>query len=980
MQTPSGIVRWTLAAAASLFLAWQPAAAQQSGSIAGVVRPANATPVVSTTSGLAAVEVAALRADGSAQATVLTNEQGAFRLFVPPGTYTVLFTVPGWEEQRRTVTVTGGETVTLDITMAERPFDLNPITVTASRTEEKALDAPAAVEVQSTRDIEEQPAITTADHVRNIAAVDVIKSGIQGNYVVVRGFNNIFSGATLTLTDNRIAGVPSLRANVMHLNPTSNLDIERIEVVLGPGSALYGPNAANGVIHSITKSPIDYPGGMISAGVGLRQQQEQTDVLFFDANGDGVPEDVEATYGGTTEPVYNIEGRYGLNFGETFGVKASGIFFMGEEFEFADPEEFEQRAIAERCQAVGYQRTNPNCANFAQGLDFGEPGALQTLVESVDNVAGGRDNGLQRWAFDVRADWRPNPEVQLIASGGRTTAVNSVDLTGLGGGQVINWGYNYGQLRTLWRDLFAQVFFNQSDNTETYLLRSGRPLVDRSNMLVAQVQNATPLFGSSFVYGVDFLRTVPQTDGTINGRNEDDDNVTELGGYLQSATPLGDAFELTLAARVDTHSRLDEPVFSPRAALTWEPVQGQNLRATYNRAFSTPTTLNLFLDISGGTIPLPAGLQYDVRAQGTTDEGLHFMYDGAGVPMHRSPFALFFGGSPDTFYPTTTEQVWDEVAAIVSVQNPSAGAFLASLEPTAGDVAIDVRTLNTATSTFAATPGGIGNIRDIPQVQPTITNTFEVGYKGLVGNNLLLGANAYYSQIDDFTSALRVVTPNIFLNPADIEEYLLANGADCATAGTLAVSIGGSDEDVTLCNGTVMTARPGIPVGVITAQEAGGTFPALMLTYQNLGRVELFGLDMSATVILNNMWELDLGAAFISDDEFVANEGEVDEETIPLNAPTMKGTGSVRYRNSDMGVNGQFRARYVNGFPANSGVYSGDVEGYATFDVTAGYELPFLPGASLTVDVQNVLNSDYQTFVGTPALGRFTLIRLMYQF
>lgn len=971
MQTPTGWLRWMMVAAGALLLAWQPAQAQQSGSIAGVVRPANATPLVSETSGLAAVEVAALRADGSAQATVLTNEQGAFRLFVPPGSYTVVFTVPGWEEQRRDVTVTAGQTVTLDITMAERPFDLNPITVTASRTEEKALDAPAAVEVQSQRDIEEQPAITMADHVRNIAAVDVIKSGIQGNYVVVRGFNNIFSGATLTLTDNRIAGVPSLRANVVHLNPTSNLDIERIEVVLGPGSALYGPNAANGVIHSITKSPIDYPGGIISAGVGFRQQQEQTDVLFFDADGDGTPENVEATYGGTTEPVYNVEGRYALNFGETFGVKASGIFFMGEEYEFADPEEFEQQALADRCIAAGYARTNANCANFAQGLNFGQPGALETLIESVDNVAAGRDNGLQRYAFDVRTDWRPNPELQLIANGGRTTAINSVDLTGLGGGQVINWGYNYGQFRTLWRDLFAQVFFNQSDNTETYLLRSGRPLVDRSSMLVAQVQNGSEFIGSNFVYGIDFLRTMPQTDGTINGRNEDDDDVTEFGGYVQAARPLGDAFELTLAARGDWHSRLEDPVFSPRAALTWEPVQGQALRATYNRAFSTPTTLNLFLDISGGTIPLPAGLQYDVRAQGTTDEGLHFRYDGNGVPMHRSPFALFFGGSDQQFYETTTPQVWSEIVEVVRAGNPSAGAYLASLPvPDETDVAVDIRTLNTATSTFSSTPGGLAAIRDIPQVQPTITNTFEVGYKGLVGENLLLGANAYYSLIDDFTSALRVITPNVFLNRDQVEQYLLDNGADATTAENLANAIGGNPS----------TGAPGIPVGVITAEEAGGTFPALMLTYQNLGRVELFGFDMNATVVFNRMWEVDLGAAFISDDEFIANEGEIDEETIPLNAPTFKGTGSVRYRNDDVGMNGQFRARYVNGFPANSGVYSGDVEGYTSLDLTAGYDLPFLPGASLTVDVQNILNTDYQTFVGTPALGRFTLLRLMYEF
>ena len=79
--------------------------------------------------------------------------------------------------------------------------------------------------------------------------VDIITQGVQSTNVVVRGFNNIFSGALYTLTDNRMAGVPSLRVNVMHFVPTTDEDLQRMEVVLGPGSALYGPNTANGVLH-----------------------------------------------------------------------------------------------------------------------------------------------------------------------------------------------------------------------------------------------------------------------------------------------------------------------------------------------------------------------------------------------------------------------------------------------------------------------------------------------------------------------------------------------------------------------------------------------------------------------------------------------------------------------------------------------------------------------------------------------------------
>ena len=136
----------------------------------------------------------------------------------------------------------------------------------------RLLDAPASLSVVSTEQIQDEPALTTMDHVEGQAGVDVMRSGLQGGYVVVRGFNNVFSGSLLTLTDNRIARVPSLRANIQHLNPSTNLDVERVEIVRGPASALYGPNAANGVMHVITRSPIDDPGSAVALGGGLRQQ------------------------------------------------------------------------------------------------------------------------------------------------------------------------------------------------------------------------------------------------------------------------------------------------------------------------------------------------------------------------------------------------------------------------------------------------------------------------------------------------------------------------------------------------------------------------------------------------------------------------------------------------------------------------------------------------------------------------------------
>ncbi len=940
----------------ALLIAFVGPAAAQNGAIAGTVRASvGETEFSAQAAPLATVQVRVLGAGDQIVASTLTTSEGTFRLSdIPAGTYDVVFTSAGWVEHRETgVQVGSGQTTSLQVSMSEQVFSLNPITVTASKTEEKVLEAPAAVEVVGTEDIAEQPATTIAEHVKDVPAVDVLSTGLMGNYVVVRGFNNIFSGATLTMTDNRIARVPSLRANILHFNPTTNLDLERVEVVLGPGSALYGPNASQGVIHSITKSPIDYPGGILTLAGGLRQQDNVPGVGSIDG------------FDSNTKPVYQVEGRYAWRHSDRFGAKLSGQFFTGTDFRFVDPEEADAQARALACQAVSYDINNPACRSFDQGLNLGTVEGLQTLMTSVDNVAAGRDYDLKRWALDGRVDVRPNEETSLIFAGGRSMTNNSIDLTGLGAGQVQDWAYTYGQVRALWRTAFAQVFFNKSDNDETYLLRTGRPLTDKSSLLVAQIQNLTVAADwQRFVYGFDYLRTNPQTESTINGRNEDDDLNNEYGGYVQSETDIGANLDFVAALRVDKSDALEDPVYSPRAALVYSPDDANSLRVTFNRSFSTPSTLNLYLDISGASIPLGGPFRYDFRAQGVTRDGLQYQRrDGVALPDHMTPFGLLIGSNARTFQPTTTPQLWATAKEVVRASNPTLAAQLDMLPaPTDDDVSVAVLTLNPATQSFEPTVGIANGLEDVPALKPTITNTLEVGYKGLLGDRLLLAANVYYSRIDDFISALRNVTPNVFLNAPELIAYLTPFvGPDNAQAIVLATdSTSGIGE---------------IPLGVITATEAGGSDATIILTYQNLADFDLWGSDLAATLILNDNFELSGTFAWVSDDVF-----ETTDEIVPLNATTSKGSLGLRYRNEDAGVNANLRARAVKGYPFDSAVYQGRVNGYALADLNLGYRLPNAPDVWLTVDVQNLFDRDYRPTIGGPRFGRFMTLRLRYSF
>jgi len=956
-----------LAAALALLAVSSPAAAQQ-GAVAGTVTS------LSDGSGIPAVQVQVLRRDGSVVANQFTGEGGAYRMVgLSPGTYLVGFTATGWENHTEAaVVVAAGETTTVSVALTERAFTLNPISVTTSKTVEKALDAPASVQVVDREDIRERPATSLTDHVKEKAAVDVVTTGVQGNYVVIRGFNNIFSGQTLSLTDNRIARVPSLRANISHLQPTTNADIDRVEVVLGPASALYGPNAANGVIHYLTRSPIDDPGASLSVATGLRQQDASSRTVSLAPV--GVPSETTVQFESSTEEVVHLEGRYAFKTNDDrFGLKLSGQYFTGTDYDFLDEAEVQQQALAGACAQSGFDLTSNACLNFAGDLDL--PADAPALQSRVQNVLGGRDTDLERWALDLRADFRPTEDVSVILSGGRTTAVNSVDLTGIGAGQVQDWKLWYGQARATWKRLFAQAFVNKSDNDETFLLRSGRPLVDKSSLFVGQLQHGTAIDENhDLIYGIDFLHTVPQSEGTINGRHEDDDTIDEVGGYVQYAGNLSEQFDLTLAARVDNHSRLDDVVFSPRAALVYKPDESNSLRLTFNRAFTTPTTLNLFLDLSAQAIPLPGTpFRYDVRAQGTSEDGFEFMRSDGGVPMHMSPFAPLLGGSPRELLPTSTGQLWAEAVALISAGDQQAGGLLQAIDtPTSAEIPVVGSLLDTETGGFGDPILDLASIGDPDPLTETTWQTLEFGYKGLLGADWLIAANGYWTEVSDFISALQVFTPNVFLPEGPTQAFLQQEFRQLV--GPQPPFPFGSEAEADAVAAQLAETIGQVPLGVLAPGTAGGTTDApILLTYRNLGDFDLFGADIGLSYLLSRHWELSGTLSWVSDETF-----EAGDEIVPLNAPTFKGSATARYRNDASGVSGAVRARFVDGFPVASGVFVGDVDSYAVFDVNFGYEIPGTDGLRAQLDVQNVFDDGYESFPGTPTLGRFTMLRLLW--
>ncbi|MDX1661062.1 MAG: carboxypeptidase regulatory-like domain-containing protein, partial [Gemmatimonadota bacterium] len=238
----------------------------QTGTISGRVVDAE------TGDPLRGATVQVVRPGGAEVAGAPSGEDGGFRFEVAPGTYSVVVTLLGHETRRLDgIRVSADARRPVTVALVERAVALNPIVVTASRTEESRIEAPATVAVVEREEIREQSAPTVVDHVKGQVGVDVSQTGIQQSNVVTRGFNNVFSGALLVIQDYRYARVPSLRVNAYNLIPTTNLDLDHVEVVLGPGAALYGPNSASGVLHMLSTSPIDDPGTTVSLAGGEQE-------------------------------------------------------------------------------------------------------------------------------------------------------------------------------------------------------------------------------------------------------------------------------------------------------------------------------------------------------------------------------------------------------------------------------------------------------------------------------------------------------------------------------------------------------------------------------------------------------------------------------------------------------------------------------------------------------------------------------------
>jgi iron complex outermembrane receptor protein len=161
-----------------------------------------------------------------------------------------------------------------DTDLTQLPLeDLLQLEVTAvSRTPEKLSTAPAAVTVITGDDIRRSGATTIPDALRLVPGMQVAQVDSQNFAVSARGFNDVFANKLLVMIDGRTIYTPLFSGVFWDTRDTMLEDVDRIEVVRGPGATLWGANAVNGVINVITRSARDTQGALISGGGGTEER------------------------------------------------------------------------------------------------------------------------------------------------------------------------------------------------------------------------------------------------------------------------------------------------------------------------------------------------------------------------------------------------------------------------------------------------------------------------------------------------------------------------------------------------------------------------------------------------------------------------------------------------------------------------------------------------------------------------------------
>jgi len=955
-----------------------------------------------------------------------SNQDGSFSISgLSDGDYTLTASYIGYDAASATVSVSGGQAANVNLTLESGNVRLNQVVVSASFKKELVTEAPASVEVFGGAELEARGATTIADVLSNRAGVETMKTGLEGSNVTVRGFNGVFSGAIHAVVDNRWTRAPVVNAQLLQFMAPDDSDIQRVELVRGPASPMYGPDTQQGVIAMFSKSPFNQ-GNRVAVTVGERDYMK-------------------------------MYARIAHQWGARAATRIAVSHRSFNDWEANMP------ATQAEANAQGHNYWEPSMIRRGLATPVypfvsygGENDPYKDPVTGTPNDAA-LDFNPEATTVDMKTEFRPDLKSNLTLNF-RMANVSAIEMTGVGrafadDATLYQAQVSYLRQEFLGGDLFLNLFTNWNDQKTTYNLSTGNIVYDTSSNVAFQLQHNIELNnGQSLVWGGDMLQRTPETEGTINGKNEDIDDFDNIGAYFSYEKKWDNGVKFVGTGRMDSNNYLKDIgtdfVFAPKLALVWSPedVRG-TFRLTYGENIDLPGNFTKNLDIAvlgtnlvygangiDFTNPAFGGLpfqpDFQAKAMGSTTTGWTYNRDANGNHTYRTNWSPAWGANPalpapyygadvNTNYslndPVVNGAMWGIFAPVIGggfLQSADGQALLAGYGAAvgagyaaatgdvagaaaygAGQAALAAGDFLTLMGTAIPTIGNLvldGSLNlvdpnvefgDYDVIRETTWAQAEFGYKGQVTDNMTLAVDVYQMNISDYVSNLQQIS-GFTIMAADAGSYVAALLTGMAGNANLTAFVnamdsngqfGGADELAAAIAGGVAM----LPTGSI-APEQSPYGANIVVGYKQLTEdLKLNGLEATLNYFPSNDWNFYMNMSALSESTIDAADQNGRITTVNMNTPQFKMGAGMQFtgEGTSYGMSLRYQDSYfADGFASTSG----QIPSFYTLGVNGKWNVDSVPGMSVGLSIDNITDVVHkETFLG-PEMGRFTTLSVGY--
>ncbi len=475
----------------------------------------------------------------------ISGKDGEFNFDLTEGTYDVHVEFLGFKNVIEKGVIIGSGATQLQMVLFPEQFEQITV-VSASKIETKLIDSPATISVITAQAIENSAADDYGDLLRSVPGVNVIQFSARDINVVSRQTASSLANSQLTLLDGRSIYQDFYGIVLWDLVPSDLSEIKQIEVIRGPASAVWGANASTGVVNIITKSPHEILGTSVQVSGGIFNRDLEGNNL---SNGNGFG--FSATHAGL------------LN--DSMSYKLSAGYF-------------EQDAYARPTGFVPFD-ANRGTGGFEYPT-FENQGTAQPKI-------------------DFRLDHNLGDGAKLIYGAGAAGTEGMIH-TGIGPFDIQNGSYlGYSKVNYSKGAFKANVFMNYLDGDAKNVLardaETGELVQFTFKNRTMDIELGHAAYAGDhhlFSYGGNYRKNQFELSLAPN-----EDERDEYGVYLQDEMTY-EWFRLVLGARYDKFDVIDDAVISPRVTMMVQPNDQHTFRASYNKAFRSPSMVENFLNIS----------------------------------------------------------------------------------------------------------------------------------------------------------------------------------------------------------------------------------------------------------------------------------------------------------------------------------------------------------------------------------------------